>query len=571
MDALSLSGLQLSPVRHFEDIINIRAERHEHMRGRNNVTSCRSPTREMDSKLMKRELKERRHLEFLRRRTVSPERCDMNVKPVKVTNSSSRKNTFAVRQNSSSTKSETLLTNMLHTSVTNGHLGVRFTPKSNMNDEANTNKWASLWSDQVTVSTIKESNQLERSNNAQRTSVRTFSRSVGKSHHSQNVQAETTQTQRKTQRDASVQTECGFVTVRESEIQRLAEYLKEALWREEVVKQKLLVLQESTSTLTHSSHSILTARCSEDLLRNKIKALEAQLLVCQQKFPKDGVKRLVLQMEKQKLLYEEKALVSLQRATQEKTEALSKAETLQEALITAKAEALRWQSVYEELKLSCGQLRESHNLHHEQLQQLHSQLEWSKAREAELREDVVSLKGEKKELEFNMYLLEEDNLSLREEGQQLRDGSTEMQDFMAQASLKSEEAERRQTAKRSAEAEEQLRLTQDKLRLKESECEELQTELHVMEQECQSSQARLTQCRDELRQLSHRRRTQTLCGSCWRVCVFFALLLAVVGVAMLWLWHPPFREQMEDLYSDIETRVEDYLMEMHHSACFRPI
>ncbi len=34
-------------------------------------------------------------------------------------------------------------------------------------------------------------------------------------------------------------------------------------------------------------------------------------------------------MEKQRLLYEEKAQVALQKATQEKAEALSKAETMQ--------------------------------------------------------------------------------------------------------------------------------------------------------------------------------------------------------------------------------------------------
>lgn len=41
------------------------------------------------------------------------------------------------------------------------------------------------------------------------------------------------------------------------------------------------------------------------------------------------MKKLVLQMEKQKVLYEEKALVALQKATQDKTEAVGKAATLQ--------------------------------------------------------------------------------------------------------------------------------------------------------------------------------------------------------------------------------------------------
>lgn len=40
------------------------------------------------------------------------------------------------------------------------------------------------------------------------------------------------------------------------------------------------------------------------------------------------MKKLVIQMEKQQLAYEEKALVALQKVTQEKSEVLSKAETM---------------------------------------------------------------------------------------------------------------------------------------------------------------------------------------------------------------------------------------------------
>ncbi|TKS77493.1 hypothetical protein D9C73_011584 [Collichthys lucidus] len=91
------------------------------------------------------------------------------------------------------------------------------------------------------------------------------------------------------------------------------------------------------------------------------------------------------------------------------------------------------------------------------------------------------------------------------------------------------------TARKDSQVEEQLRHTQEKLRLKEGEAP---------------------------------------CGSWWKVWMFFFLLLIVAEVVMLWLWYPPFREQVEDLYSDIETRIEDYLMEMaspQHSGCFRPI
>lgn len=56
-----------------------------------------------------------------------------------------------------------------------------------------------------------------------------------------------------------------------------------------------------------------------------------------QTFPKDGVKKVVLQMERQRQTYEEKAFVSLQKASQERSEALGRAETLQ-----VKQQSLLW-------------------------------------------------------------------------------------------------------------------------------------------------------------------------------------------------------------------------------------
>lgn len=72
MDALAISGFQLSPEKHFDRILDIRAEKREYLRGRNNVTSCRSPPRDSTTWQIKKELKEKRQLEFLRRRSVSP-------------------------------------------------------------------------------------------------------------------------------------------------------------------------------------------------------------------------------------------------------------------------------------------------------------------------------------------------------------------------------------------------------------------------------------------------------------------------------------------------------------------
>ncbi|XP_021176209.2 TRAF3-interacting JNK-activating modulator [Fundulus heteroclitus] len=578
MDLLDLSGTRHFQEREFDRKVDYRAEQREYLRGRNNVTSCRSPPRELNTRQIKRQLKEKRQSEFLRRRSVSPEprssRCIICSTDLDDLSESQLHRLYKSRS-----KCGKLLTTTQTFSSADGHQEMIVTPDSRRSDHPSTNNWALLWSEPTTVK--KQDKGQERKHKSTSTTessqrwIKTQNTSSKTLTQTATIhQKSPAQTERKSLQEISVQTESGFVTIKESDVQRLSDYLQEALWREETVKKKLAVLTEISTNLVNSSDVLWTSRCSEDLLRNKIKVLEAQLQVCLQKFPKDGVKKLMIQMEKQRGTYEEKALVALQKATQEKADALCQAETLQEALITAQAEALKWQSLYKELVLSSGQLRENQHLSNDQLQQLHSEVQLSRAREGQLRGEVASLRQEKQELQYNICLLEEDNQNLREEIQNLRDGGDESQNFFIQERLTSDRQEPELTARTDSEIEEQLRLSQEKLQLKEKQCEELQMELHAMEQECQSSQARLSQCRDELRQLSHRPRRPTLCASWWRVCLFLLLLLAVAGVAMLWSWHPPFREQVEVLCADMETRIEDYLMTMaspQHSGCFRPM
>ncbi|XP_053705879.1 TRAF3-interacting JNK-activating modulator isoform X2 [Synchiropus splendidus] len=513
--------------REFDRAVASRAEKREELRGRNNVTSCRSPPRERTG-LIKTELRKKRQQEFLRRRSFSPERQT----------SRGSDEVFQVMPHSSSRSS-----------------GTSQMEESSPPDRS---KWASLWFDQE-VQQVQTSTSYSITQTTRMASVA-----------STNVASESENNLLR-MRDSSVQTD-GFITIQESHVQQLAEYLKEALWREEAVKQKLVRLQKSTSNLIQSSDEVWTTHCSEHQLRNKVNALEGQLQACLQKFPKDGVKKLVLQMEKQKLLYEQKATMAVQKATEEKMEALSQAETLQEALVSSKAESVRWQGLYEEQRENSTQLRRHQQLGEQQLQQLHGQMELSRSTEAELTEEVVSLREKREELQLNVSQLEEHNQALEDQVQFMRE-NVKLQESLMEG-FEDLEGEVSVKETRQSQLQEQLLYTLEKLRLKEKEVEELQSELRVLEQEYQSSQTRLSQCREELRQMRQRRSRALVCATWWKVYGLLFLLQAIAAAIMLWLWHPPFREQVEDLYWDIEARVEDYLMQMaspQQSGCFRPV
>lgn len=137
MDSSTSFKTKYFPGREFDQKVDCRAERREDLRGRNNVTSCRSPTRDVDTRQIKNELKEKRQLEFLRRRSVSPE-----LSRPKCQNCSRRGNSALERfSDKYLSKSERLFTNIQYSPSADGHQEMILTTESRITESPGTSKW----------------------------------------------------------------------------------------------------------------------------------------------------------------------------------------------------------------------------------------------------------------------------------------------------------------------------------------------------------------------------------------------------------------------------------------------
>ncbi|XP_077080560.1 TRAF3-interacting JNK-activating modulator [Siphateles boraxobius] len=533
-----------SPAPNYEYKVEQRAVKHREISHRNNTTSCRSPTRDLDTRWIKNELHRKRQFEFFKRRPV-----DHGTYTLLSTAPRSRYSRETLHEPELMTQTFTSIRRPLITSpnVKLQRDGINFAKQNNENDPG-------LKSDGWGLNSVR----LQRIVKKERVLLKDI------------TQLSNTQ---KTSQTASIQTESGFVTVKEADVHQLSVYLEEALHREEALKKKLSSLQKSASTLLRSTELLWKTRCDEDLLKSKIKALEAQLQVCIKKVPQDGVKKVVLKIEKQREEYEQKALKAIQRAENEKAEAQSKMEYLQGALQTALTESEWWQRLCEEVKEGSSQLKKRQDECTDQMLQLQGHLERSVGQEDMLRKQNESLQLERAELHCCISELEEENLNLREYLQEFKGHNHEL--WNSNTQIHENVSVLDQLLRTDNGIARQLRDTEQRLRMKENEYTELQADLEALEQECYAYQSRLTQCREELNILRTRQKgSRSFCCGTWLCICLFLLLMMVVVVAGLWFYHPPAREQLRQIYSDLEQRMEDYLIQTasaQHGACFKPV
>ncbi|XP_035237277.1 TRAF3-interacting JNK-activating modulator isoform X1 [Anguilla anguilla] len=554
----------------YDQKVDQRVAKHECLRNRNNSTYCRSPGRQNEAERQKTELQKKRHLEFLKRRKIDDTETPLVSEGVKSTEPKVSLRTHLHRPPPLNRRSI----------VTAQDLGI-FWPDVRSVEQTST--WVTPVASQRSekwTGRQQAPNPAPLSSNPTPLTFPLLLETVDLQKRDRGVQ---TSSSRHTQ-DTSAQTQSGLITLKESDLQKLADYLQEALRREECLKQKLALLQHHASSLLQSSDKLWTSRCDEDLMKSRIGVLESQLQICTQKLSRDGVKKLVLQMEEQRRGYEQKALLALQRATEEKNQAEERAESLQVALQEARKESVLWKGLYEELKESCGLLRSNQEQSTDLLQQQQNQLEMAVGQEADLRDQLGALQHDSAELRAHIAFLEQDNQVKLEQLQEMREKLWHFEDpsltgnffqnsnrgtLGSVAQLRVSDG--RPAAELLHQHGAQLQEALEKLGMKEKECVELRAELEAMEHECHSCQSRLAQCREELRQLNVRR-SKRRCSS-W-LGVALLLLLVVVSVALVCVYHPPLSDSLQDLYQVLQQRLEQYLHQMASpelSGCYRPI
>ncbi|KAJ7427922.1 TRAF3 interacting protein 3 [Willisornis vidua] len=313
-------------------------------------------------------------------------------------------------------------------------------------------------------------------------------------------------------KDSSQQTDCGIAVFNKvsktQEMVQLSNYLKEALHRELLLKQKMVILQELFSTLLEASEKSWQGQLNEDKLKCKLRALENQLQACTQSYSKECVKKILIEMEDQKQTYEQKAKEALQKMLEDKLQTEQQLQNSQRSLAAMREDLAFWKEHDTALKAELTKVTTAHTELKDSFHSLQSELQRADAQTEQLRQALQSLQGEHAALHQHANALRQDNDLKAEHISAMEDQvfTTQTQPLTPakekQNTLLEHQEEEEKEEKEEEEGEDSLKdevqERTSQLTAKENECSELRSELEALSGEYHSCLTRLRQCRDEL-------------------------------------------------------------------------
>ncbi|NXL30897.1 T3JAM protein, partial [Glaucidium brasilianum] len=322
---------------------------------------------------------------------------------------------------------------------------------------------------------------------------------------------------------------------------QLSPSLQEALHRELLLKQKMVILQELFSTLLQTSEKSWQGQLNEDKLKCKLRVLENQLQACTQSYSKECVKKILIEMEDQKQTYEQKAKEALQKMLEDKLQTEQQLQNSQRNLAATREDLAFWKEHYTTLKAELTKMTTAHTELENSLHVVQSQLQRADAQNEQLRQALGSLQSEHTALHLRASALREDNDLKAEHIDTIKDelqkeqnqkatleatishlhnliqNQTNQQNaqevtvqrkdqvFTTQTPPFTPAKEKQNALLEHSEEEEgeeslkdEIQKRTSQLTAKENECRDLRSELEALSEEYRSCLTRLRQCRDEL-------------------------------------------------------------------------
>ncbi|NWU72182.1 T3JAM protein, partial [Pterocles burchelli] len=335
-------------------------------------------------------------------------------------------------------------------------------------------------------------------------------------------------------KDSSQQTDSGVPTDPLSPLQ-------EALHRELLLKQKMVILQELFSTLLQASEKSWQGQLNEDKLKCKLRALENQLQACTQSYSKECMKKILIEMEDQKQTYEQKAKEALQKMLEDKLQTEQQLQNSQRSLAAIREDLAFWKEHYTTLKAEMTKMTMAHTELQNSFHALHSDLQRAEAQKEWLQQSLHTLQSEHAALHRRASALRQDNDLKAEHISAIEDKlqKEQSQKVMLEATVShlhnliQNQTNKRETQEVTAQRKDQVLTTQtppltpaeekqnsllehpeeeegeeslqdemqeqtSQLTAKENECTELRGELEALSEEYRSCLSRLRQCRHEL-------------------------------------------------------------------------
>ncbi|VBB27763.1 unnamed protein product, partial [Acanthocheilonema viteae] len=120
---------------------------------------------------------------------------------------------------------------------------------------------------------------------------------------------------------------------------QLQHYMREAMYRERALKQKLAMLENILSSTEQAAESSCQALISEDQLLSRIEMLEGQLALYSKNFLSEKVKEQMRNLLVDKNKFESLAKEFLRRAQEERCEALQRLADVERSLLNAEEES----------------------------------------------------------------------------------------------------------------------------------------------------------------------------------------------------------------------------------------